>query len=170
MVKIFRSFPVIFLVVLSTSCSPKQNQIVFDKAANQDILYGDVTVDAFNNYRFNDWYLNEYNSYISQGNIIDSISPLLDNVSIKIVMGTWCGDSKREVPRFINLLDNLSFNKSNLIIIGVNRSKVCPECGIDEGYVDFVPTFIFFRDNVEIGRIIESPTKSLEEDLYLIVK
>lgn len=170
MTRILQLFSLLLIASLSSSCGPKKDRIIFDEAANQDILYGYVTVDAFTNYRFNDWFAGEYNAYVPQKDILDSLQPVIANVTITLVMGTWCSDSRREVPRFLKILDELKYSMKNLKIIGVDRLKACPECGVNEGYIDFVPTFIISRDNHEIGRIVESPNNSLEEDFYLIVK
>jgi len=40
---------------------------------------------------------------------------------------------------------------------------------IDVYGVENVPTFIFFRNGEELGRIIEAPDKSLEEDMAGII-
>jgi hypothetical protein len=37
---------------------------------------------------------------------------------------------------------------------------------VDAMQIKNVPTFIFYREGMEIGRIIEKPTNSLESDLY----
>ena len=38
------------------------------------------------------------------------------------------------------------------------------------GYeIEYVPTFIFYREDKEIGRIIETPILSLEEDMLAIL-
>ena len=36
--------------------------------------------------------------------------------------------------------------------------------------IERVPTFIIYRGEKEIGRIVETPKKSLERDLWNIVK
>jgi hypothetical protein len=55
--------------------------------------------------------------------------------------------------------------------VGINREKECPfdkkEC--KNWDIKFVPTFIVFKENLEVGRIIESPQKSIEEDLLKIM-
>jgi hypothetical protein len=40
---------------------------------------------------------------------------------------------------------------------------------IDDLKIEFVPTFIFFKNDVEIGRIVEAPTESLEIDMVKIL-
>jgi len=61
-------------------------------------------------------------------------------------MGTWCGDTRYEVPKFFKLLDEVEFNKDNLKNIAVNRGKKAPG-ELDEEYgIHRVPTIIFLKD------------------------
>ena len=42
--------------------------------------------------------------------------------------------------------------------------------GLEEGLdIQRTPTFIFFKNGVEIGRIVETPRDSLENDILKIV-
>ena len=81
-----------------------------------------------------------------------------------VYLGTWCEDSQKHVPSFIQIARKLNWD---FTLVGVNREKECPfdkkECKIWD--IEFVPTIIVFKENLEVGRIIESPHKSIEEDL-----
>jgi len=55
-------------------------------------------------------------------------------------------------------------------LINVNREMVGLADEVDGLEIHFVPTFIFYRDEEEIGRIIEMPYESLEKDMLEIVK
>lgn len=165
----------IMLIVLASAFmltlkAQEVNKVIFDEAANQDILYGCCTTDAFLNPPFNEWFLPEHENYSPDEAIIHEIAEKMAGIEIRIVLGTWCGDSRREVPRFIRILELIHFPSNRLDIICVNRGKTAEDVGIGKGYVDFVPTFIVTHDGEEIGRIIEEPTESLEKDLLAIVK
>ncbi|MFY0532158.1 TlpA family protein disulfide reductase [Nannocystis pusilla] len=73
-----------------------------------------------------------------------------------VIFGTWCGDSRREVPRLWRALDaagpDLPFT---LKYVGVDRQKTAP--GFDKEGLDlrYVPTVIVVRDGREVGRIVE---------------
>ena len=89
-------------------------------------------------------------------------------------MGTWCGDSKREVPKFYKLLDEAQFPLDRLTMVGVSREranyKQSPG-GEEEGlHIARVPTFIFYKDGEEINRFVETPVQSLEEDVLQLLK
>lgn len=147
------------------------NKIIFDEAAQQDILYGYCTPQAFSDPMFESWYNFEYNSYEPQKGVVEKLDPLMNGVSIRVVLATWCSDSQREVPRFLKILSQLNINeRATVELICVNRAKTAIEIGIGSEYVDFVPTFIFSKNGKEVGRIIETPSTSLEEDMLNMLK
>lgn len=69
------------------------------------------------------------------------------------------------MPRFYKIIDQLGFNESRLHVIFVKRDKLAPGIDLDSLDIQFVPTIVVFRNGDEIGRIIEHPVQSLEEDL-----
>jgi thiol-disulfide isomerase/thioredoxin len=118
----------------------------------------------------NTWYISGYDNYEPNS---DAINKLLDisreGLKIKIVLGTWCPDSRREVPRFMRILDLWQFPVSNVVFIGVDNAKLSP-IGEYEGLnIERVPTFIIYKNNIEAGRIIENPVTSLEQDMVNIL-
>ena len=93
-----------------------------------------------------------------------------DGITIKIVLGTWCPDSRREVPRFMRILDLWQFPMANVTFIGVDNAKLSPVGEYEKLDIQRVPTFIIYKNNIEAGRIIENPTTSLEQDMVNILK
>ncbi len=77
------------------------------------------------------------------------------DVTVLLVMGTWCPDSKRELPRYFATMDAAGIRNSVLTMVGVDRTKKDTE-GLTEKYgITRVPTFVFFRNGKEIGRFVE---------------
>jgi len=117
---------------------------------------------------YNLWYEAEY-QYSPDKQVINDIINLQSDFKITIVLGTWCSDSQTQVPRFLKILDEINYNTDGFLLIGVDRQKKVDNFDIEKYNIEKVPTFIIYRGNVEIGRIIETPTKSLEEDLFDIL-
>ncbi len=53
--------------------------------------------------------------------------------------------------------------------IGVDNSKLSPIGEYNSLDIQRVPTFIFYKNNIEAGRIIENPVTSLEQDIINIL-
>ena len=54
---------------------------------------------------FNRWFKMRYKEYETDPLMIAKLSLEINKYEIKGFMGTWCGDSKREVPRFYKILE-----------------------------------------------------------------
>jgi len=93
---------------------PPINQLGKDSRGN-DMLLGKCTRDALLQPAFANWFKSNYDSYLVDSFTCNFIRPLLAGKSITIFMGTWCGDSKREVPRVLKMLDCCNFPVENLI-------------------------------------------------------
>lgn len=118
---------------------------------------------------FNDWFTFNYENYELNTETITTLKPLLKNVTIKAFMGTWCGDSQEQTPVLYKILDATDFQYQNLEMVAVDRTKKTPD-NLQEGLNIFrVPTFIFYKNGTEIGRFVEYPRESVEEDILKIV-
>jgi thiol-disulfide isomerase/thioredoxin len=117
------------------------------------------------------WFYKGYDEYQANAEAMKSLSEIgKEGLSIKIVMGTWCPDSRREVPRFMKVLDSWKFPADNLTFIGVDNEKLSPIGGYEALDIHRVPTFIIYKNNIEAGRIIENPSASLEQDMVTILR
>jgi thiol-disulfide isomerase/thioredoxin len=132
-------------------------------------LIGIKTKEDFKKPPFDEWFISNYNDYLLDDILVKKISKHLKGVTIKAFMGTWCDDSKLETPRFYKLLDSLNFDQKKLTMITVNRAKETPD-NLQEGLnILWVPTFIFYRNGKEIGRYVEYPQETLENDILKIL-
>ena len=117
-----------------------------------------------------EWYLNGYDNYKPESEIVNKLTMIsTDNLTIKVVLGTWCPDSRREVPRFLHVLDLWKFPAEKVTFIGVDNLKLSPVGEYDRLEIQRVPTFILYKNNIEAGRIIENPLTSLEQDIVNIL-
>ena len=97
------------------------------------------------------------------------IDGLPADLKVKILFGTWCHDSEREVPRMLKLLAASGVKEDNISLISLDIRKEEPEGRAKALAVRFTPTFIFFSDDAELGRIIERPVESLQADIAEMV-
>jgi len=145
-------------------------QRVFDEKSQTDILVGACTREGLLGCAFAEDYNIEYPSYKPNDTVVAQLKNLINSVTCVIVLGTWCGDSKEQVPRFLKIIDQTGVNFDKLKFYCVDRQKEAPDMEIKTTYtIEKVPTFIFYRNDKEIGRIIETPQISLEKDLLDIL-
>jgi hypothetical protein len=149
------------------------NQLSKDARGN-DMLLGKCTRAALSQSPFAGWFKPNYDSYVVDSFTCNFIRPLLAGKSITIFMGTWCGDSRREVPRVLKMLDCCGFPMKDLALVMVSNMdsmyKKSPQHEEAGKNIVRVPTIIIEQKGAEIGRIIEFPVTSLEKDLLTILR
>jgi hypothetical protein len=90
--------------------------------------------------------------------------------SVTIFLGTWCGDSRRELSRFWRALDGVGGPVPFTIsYVGVDYAKKEPAALVQPVDLRYVPTFIVRRDGREVGRIVESAPHGIERDLLSLL-
>ncbi|MCL1068441.1 thioredoxin family protein [Shewanella olleyana] len=115
-------------------------------------------------------YADEYENYQADAATITALKAVTTPTNVVVIIGTWCPDCHRETPRFMRLIEEVANPNITVTYIGVDRSKLDPE-GLAANYeFSRIPTFIVEQDGKEIGRIVESPEVTLEQDLLNIVK
>ena len=161
-------------VLVLTSCSTQQKvtetakKVTAVKNQSGDLI-GVANKDSFQEVPYSIWFNKNLNDYSTDATTITALKKELKGVTIKAFMGTWCGDSKRETPRFYKILEQTDFNLNNLELITVDRSKKTPD-NLQQGFdIKRVPTFIFYKKGKEIGRYVEYARESLEKDMLKIV-
>lgn len=146
------------------------NQKYQDTTSGKWHLIGKTTLDAFTDTTYSWWFNSETENYEVDTALVLPIKDKIQNYDITIIMGTWCSDSRREVPRLIKILNYLYYDVSKIKIINVNRAKSGGDVDIKEYDVKLIPTIIFYKDGEEKGRIEEAPKLMLENDLAEIIK
>lgn len=132
-------------------------------------LFGEFSQEDLEQQPYSSWFTPGYEQYKPNTKAFASIKKNISDYEIILFMGTWCGDSQYEVPKFFKLLDELGFNKDNLTSVGVNYSKKAPG-DLDEEYnVHRVPTIIFLKNGKEVNRYVEFSNENLEKDIARIV-
>jgi thiol-disulfide isomerase/thioredoxin len=161
---------IVFFVLFTGNIFAQEiNKIIVDPDLNSNILIGNCNRDGLKLEPFKKYFDEEYSKYLPDENIVKQLKRKIGNVRILIVMGSWCDDSRAQVPAFYNILDDLKFDNAHIDIIAVNRKKTAGDVDITSLNIERVPTFIFYRKYWEIGRIIEKPSSTLEKNMLLIL-
>ncbi len=143
-------------------------------AQERPILVGSVTRAELKAPPYSEWFEAQYARYQPDAASVERLRPLLGSVSIEAYFATWCGDSRRQVPRLVRLLDLAAFDDRRLGLIGLSdramEFKQAPGHPEAKRYIHRTPTMVIVREGREIGRIVETPVVSLEADLLAILE
>ena len=158
------------MTITFVTFSQDVNKTALDSVSQKEILIGKCTLEGLmSNEIFNTAFKTENKYYKIDCNTVEILRNKLDNISIVLFMGTWCGDSKEQVPRFYMIMDMLTYDTHSIKIYCNKRGKYADDPYANQFNILKIPTFIIFKDGVEIGRIVETPKVSLEKDLLEII-
>lgn len=147
----------------------QMNSMVVDPKTNSKMLMGYCDKKGLEKDIYGIYFKSQYDIYKPSESLIKKLEKKIDEVEITIVLGTWCSDSQREVPRYYKVLNEAGYNDKRVKVIAVDKNKEAIVVDIRNLNIQKVPTFIIYKNDVEIGRIIETPKRSLEKDLWKII-
>lgn len=164
----------VMLLILVTSIGyAQETNKEIDLKNGRKILVGPITIEGLQQQPYAGWYQTSYSQYTVDTDLVGMFKKKLRKHTIKLFLGTWCGDSRREVPRMLKLLERADFPLENLEIIALDSRKPNYKKspgGEEQGWdIRKVPTMILLRNGKETNRIVESPIASLEEDILSIL-
>lgn len=147
------------------------NKKMEDPNRHKEVMINKCSREAITSFaEFKESYDPNYNSYVPDSTTLNMLSKSLKDKKITIVLGTWCGDSKFQVPHFLKIMDALKIKEDQITFIGVDGLKHAENGLLDNLKITNVPTFIFSDKNEkEFGRITERPTETLEKDMIKLL-
>lgn len=155
---------------LQTKAQTLNQEIITD--GETPYLLGKIDKSGLEGDNYTSWFSKNYDDYDLDKVTIDALKSELKDYQITLFMGTWCGDSTQEVPRFYKVLEACDVSIDQLTVIAVSRKpymyKQSPnhqEAGLN---IHRVPTFLFYKDKKEVNRIVEHPVESFEKDMLNI--
>jgi len=158
------------------SSEKRQENYISDKLVQDpendgaQMLLGKVNYVDFKNDSLFPWMSENFKAYKPDSITLIGLKKELKGVYIKAFMGTWCEDSQREVPSFYKILKSIGINEERIDMIAVSHHKDTPQGYEKELNIAYVPTFIFYKQEQELGRFVEyAQGATLEEDILTIV-
>jgi len=158
------------MVAFFNSHAQEACKMIIDPDLNREILFGWVDRSDIASKDYLEDEKLKYDAYPADNESVNLIKKafLADkNLHILVVFATWCGDSKMHVPDFFKIADLAQIEKVKYL--AVNRKKNAGDIDMSKMDIQRVPTFIIYRGDMEIGRIIESPEYTIENDLVKII-
>jgi len=129
----------------------------------QPMLIGEVSAQKIKESPFKEQWYDRF--YLGHELNTDLALPL-EGVEVEVFFGTWCGDSHKQVPAFMKIAHHYGIP---FVLYGLNMEKTSEKKRELGKNIKRVPTFIVKKEGVEIGRIIETPLETIEQDLYKIL-
>jgi hypothetical protein len=124
-----------------------------------------AAIESFNDH----WKTLRAADYTPDAGAVATIRAKSKDVTAFIVLGTWCPDTRRDLPRFFKIADQAGWPTSRMTLLAVDRTKEDAGGETVKWNVTRVPTFIFLRAGKEIGRVTERPITTLEQDIATIL-
>lgn len=164
----------LLLLIKSNFSIAQENQYYKDQDNNIQLI-GHFKLSVLeNDSTYSNWFVKGYQDFNVTLNKPSWIKQL-SNVEVEIFLGTWCGDSKNWVPKFVKMWDELGLDRNKIqftglydMISGQSKYKQGPNGEEKNKNIHRVPTFIFKKNGQEISRIVEYPVNDLETDLAQI--
>ena len=164
---------IIVIFALSFQLNAQHLNVEITENTKTPFLLGKIDKTGLEGDNYKSWFTKNYNDYKPSSEITNAIASKLKAYEVTLFMGTWCGDSKKEVPRLYKVLEACNFPMDQLTVVAVSRQpdmyKQSPqheEAGLN---IHRVPTIIFYKDSKEVNRIVEHPVKTFEEDIQNII-
>lgn len=138
---------------------------------NKDVIYkGEITFDDLMKEPAFSWMKKGADEYTPDHNAIVYLQKELPAYDIITFLGTWCEDSQQQIPKLYKVLTEANYPLRHLSLYGVDRTKATKYLENKLYKIERVPTIILLKKGKEIGRIVETPEKSIEEDMVNIIK
>src|SRR5476649_784326 len=143
------------------------------KRESGPVLLGHASHSMLQQPDYKTWFDKSYDAYTVDTPAVKQLQHGLKHRSMEIFLGSWCGDSKREVPRMLKILQDAGMDTTYISLVFVDNNlatyKQSPQHEEKNSNIHRVPTFIIYDGSKELGRIVESPVVSLEKDMLSIL-
>ncbi len=101
--------------------------------------------------------------------VLAKLAAVTPGAQVDIYLGSWCGDSRREVARFFNVLDHPSMANPPFTVHLYDLDRGFQERNdFDQGLIA-VPTFVVTRNGQELGRVVETSPTNIETELLRLL-
>jgi len=161
----FTSF--IFLCLLYAACAGQISTSHLQSVNKESMLIGEVDKnELFKEFAV---FQESHTASIPSDSALKMLHAVKRDINIEIVFGSWCSDSKRNLPAFLKLIDQSNNPHITYRMIAVDRTKKDKAGVTTQLSVTRVPTMVFFENHKEIGRFTEHPVQSIEEDILRIL-
>lgn len=114
-------------------------------------------------------YLALARAYKPKNAAVSLIKNVRQPIEILVFFGTWCSYCKHYLPGFMKTIDVAANPSITVRYIGMSEDMSEPEALLTANAISKTPTFVVRSGGQEMGRIVEKPKGTIEEDLALLL-
>lgn len=159
----------ILLPVMDTRAQPQYKQLR-DKDTKDLVYIGELSFRDLEKEPEFKWFNKGVDEYEPDEAAIAYLKQHLKGYEIVTLIGTWCEDSHNLVPKLYKVLKQAGYpiKLHTLYALDTDKKGVDKE---EEKYgIKSVPTIILYKNNEEAGRIVETVSENIEEDIKDIIE
>jgi hypothetical protein len=156
-------------LALLAGCTSKNGMMVTKDKDGSKMLVGIYDEDALMNDKAFAWFREGYDTYRPDTAAVRKIAKEAGSLRIEVWGGTWCDDTHELLPGFYKVTDAAHIAPAQISLHLVNRDKKTKDGSAEKYHITRVPTFIIFRGDKQIGRVVESVKVNIEADIVAIL-
>ncbi|MEI8278553.1 MAG: thioredoxin family protein [Bacteroidota bacterium] len=158
-------------IVMSRSSYAQSDYDTSRDNENEAVVYkGRFTFDDLAKEPSFTWFKSSTDNYKPEAATIVYLKNNLAYYDMVVLLGTWCDDSQNMLPKLYKVLQLSAYNMAKYSMYGVDRAKTAKYSEHKQYELKNVPTIILIKDHKEVGRIVETVKKSVEQDLRDIIE
>ena len=132
-------------------------------------LEGSYTLEDFQKTQHNEWYEKYNSNYTPDKATLKKLNKVYNGQTAVAFLGSWCSDTQKHWSAFMKVWEEIS-SEENIQLYFVGLDKAINEPEFQKFEIEYVPTiFILDSNGKVIGKFVETPEKSVEEDLLGIL-
>lgn len=169
----------ILYLILFVACLAMQDHSLFAQTLQEPaeqkpaMLLGPSSPKLLEQAPFAKWFIPNFEKYQVDSSLIPAIKKAFRGKRMEFFVGTWCGESRADMPGVLKILQAAKVDSSQFKLIFLNNSgtmnRQSPGHEEQGKNIVRVPTYILYKGKKEIGRIIDAPVESFEKDLLKIL-
>jgi thiol-disulfide isomerase/thioredoxin len=152
---------IVFLVLLCINYIPMMAQNT--NPSNDSLMVGKTDISLLETKYL--WFKVGYEKYNPIVSTTENIKTKFQNCELIVFGGTWCEDTQKLLPQFYKVLHLAGIDKNKVTLYLLDKEKHGPEQMETTYHIANIPTFILKNNGIEVGRITEHVTQSIEQDI-----
>ncbi|MEM8993327.1 MAG: thioredoxin family protein [Acidobacteriota bacterium] len=111
-----------------------------------------------------------HDAYEPDAAAVETLAAEERELALTVAFGTWCGDSRRSVPRLLKALELADNENLSVELVSIDRPFTDPLDFVAREQITNVPTVIVRDGDREVGRFVERPrSEVVESDVAAIL-